>query len=384
MDQQKYYKEYRLSQKGIDLWKKINQLNVYARNLCSIYDKSYCCDESCCPLNFKHLPFQCTCNVDEIIASYAKGNYDFYEVEVIEEFVAYKGAYEISSLLEHTNDAPYKSESLAILKYCHEKYYYNYYVTEYLKGLSPPKGETDVLQEPMEEKVAETENYLDEKEEESNEQREEEHSCLPSNESNPLTFTLYDCPPCLSKEPYYYINECYEIMDSFRTFLSDKLAMTTLTQEERETESKVLNVFPTIVYDNALDDGPMLLDDINYTTIESGEIYPTILKLDKNYVLVDHERHALCDSYIIEFFHEATENYYERGKYGCRSLHVTKTPLFKLKVLKLILFCLPMLVTMFFMNLFVYKIPMHRKYVRLKFVSYFLLDALFFFIFYFS
>ena len=57
--QQKYYKEYRLSQKGIDLWKKINQLNVYARNLCSIYDKSYCCDESCCFMMFQHLHFQC-------------------------------------------------------------------------------------------------------------------------------------------------------------------------------------------------------------------------------------------------------------------------------------------------------------------------------------
>ena len=110
-DQQKYYKEYRLSQKGINLWKKINQLNVYARNLCSIYDKSYCCDESCCPMNFKHLPYQCARNKDEIIATYATGNYDFYNAKIIEEFIAYKGAYEIFSLIEHTNDAPYKSES---------------------------------------------------------------------------------------------------------------------------------------------------------------------------------------------------------------------------------------------------------------------------------
>ena len=39
---------------------------------------------------------------------------------------------------------------------------------------------------------------------------------------------------------------------------------------------------------------------------------PTILELDMNYVLVDHEKHALCDSYIVEFVHDATENYYER------------------------------------------------------------------------
>lgn len=162
-------------------------------------------------------------------------------------------------------------------------------------------------------------------------------------------------------------------MDSFKIFLFDKLAMATLTQEERKTESKLLNVFPTIVYDNALDDGPMLLDDINYTTIKSEfrEVYPTILEIDKNYVLVDHEKYDLCDGYIVEFIHDATENYYERGKYGCRSFHVTKTPLFKLKVWKILLFYLPMHFIMFFMDLFVYKILMHRKYVRLKCILYF-------------
>ena len=39
-------------------------------------------------------------------------------VEPIEEFIAWKSAYEISSLLENDDDAPYKSESFAILNYC--------------------------------------------------------------------------------------------------------------------------------------------------------------------------------------------------------------------------------------------------------------------------
>ena len=97
---------------------------------------------------------------------------------------------------------------------------------------------------------------------------------------------------------------------------------------------------------------------------------PTILELDMNYVLLDHEKHALSDSHIVEFVHDATENYYEKGQYGCRNFRVTKTPLFLLKVLKFLLFYLPMLVTLYF--------PMHRKWVRLKCVSYLLLDALFF------
>ena len=192
------------------------------------------------------------------MASYNRVTYDLDNFEQIEEIIAFKGAIEFASVVEKIDDASSKFENDAILKYCNENYYYNYYLTEYLKIFFPPKGENDALQEPMEEETAETENYLDEKEEESNEQREEEHSCLPSNESNSLTLTLYDCPPCLPKEPDYYIDDCYEIMDSFKVFLSDKLAMITLTQEQRETESKVLHVFPTVVYDNALDDGPRI------------------------------------------------------------------------------------------------------------------------------
>ena len=99
-DQQKYYKEYRLSQKGIDLWKLIHKLDKYAKELCSIYDISYCCDESCCCVLFKHLPFQCGCNDNGTISSYVKGDYDFYDVEQIEEFVTFKGAYEILLFLK--------------------------------------------------------------------------------------------------------------------------------------------------------------------------------------------------------------------------------------------------------------------------------------------
>src|SRR3954467_13471751 len=117
-DQQKWYKEHRLPQKGIHLWKQIHQLYEYASNLCSIYNISFCRDESCCFMRHKHRAVQCEYNDDETLASYAKRNYDFYDAEEIEEFVAYKGAYEITSLLKNIHDAPYKSESLAILNYC--------------------------------------------------------------------------------------------------------------------------------------------------------------------------------------------------------------------------------------------------------------------------
>src|SRR4051812_39560725 len=146
-DHQGYYKEHRLSQKGIHLWRLIHQLYDYARNLCSIYNISLCRDESCCFMRHKHLDFQCEYNDDETLASYAKGNYDFYDAEQIEEFVVFKGAYEITTFLENINDAPYKSESLDIINYCFENFYCNAYIIDHLKSFSPQEEETNALQD---------------------------------------------------------------------------------------------------------------------------------------------------------------------------------------------------------------------------------------------
>ena len=77
--------------------------------------------------------------------------------------------------------------------------------------------------------------------------------------------------------------------------------------------------------------------------------------------------------------HDATENYYEGGIHACRSCNNIKFPLYVLKVLKLYLFCLPMLVDYCSHKLFAHKIPMHRKWVRLKCAFHMLYDALFMF-----
>ena len=98
-----------------------------------------------------------------------------------------------------------------------------------------------------------------------------------------------------------------------------------------------------------------------------------------NSMLVDHERNSLGAGYIVEFIHDATENYYEGGMYACRNGNNIKFPLYVLKVLKLCLFCLPMLVDYCSHKLFAHKIPMHRKWVRLKCASHILHYALFIF-----
>ena len=94
------------------------------------------------------------------------------------------------------------------------------------------------------------------------------------------------------------------------------------------------------------------------------------------FIHVAHDKNVLCDSYIVNFIHDATESSNDRGKHGLMYLNNIKFPLFMLKILKLHLFFFPMLVALCFHDLFLYKIPMHRKWVRLKCVLNFLLDAL--------
>ena len=83
--------------------------------------------------------------------------------------------------------------------------------------------------------------------------------------------------------------------------------------------------------------------------------------------------------YIVEFIHDATENYYEGGIYACRCCNNIKFPLYVLKVSKVYLFCLPMLVDCCSLKLCAHKIRRHRKWVRFKFASHILHDALFMF-----
>jgi hypothetical protein len=110
------------------------------------------------------------------------------------------------------------------------------------------------------------------------------------------------------------------------------------------------------------------------------EFAPTTINKN-NYVYVGsinmaHDKNILCDSYIVNFIHDATESYYERGKHGFMHLNNIKFPLFMLKFLKLHLFYFLMLVALCFHDLFLYKTLFHRKWFRFKFVSYLLLDAL--------
>ena len=94
LDEHTHYTRHLLSHKGKHLWDQIQVSHCYDESLCHIYDFT------CSKIDRKHLPFQCEINENEIISSCAKGVYDYFDVEKIEEFVAFKGAYEIASLIE--------------------------------------------------------------------------------------------------------------------------------------------------------------------------------------------------------------------------------------------------------------------------------------------
>jgi hypothetical protein len=111
----------------------------------------------------------------------------------------------------------------------------------------------------------------------------------------------------------------------------------------------------------------------HHTTINKND-YVYVASIN-SFMHVAHDKNVLCDSYIVNFIHDANESYYESGKHGFMHLNNIKFPLFMLKVLKLHLFCFSMLVALCFHDLFFYKIIFHRKWVRLKSVSYLLFDA---------
>jgi hypothetical protein len=121
-------------------------------------------------------------------------------------------------------------------------------------------------------------------------------------------------------------------------------------------------------------------DENNYS-VESAPTTIVHVGSINSFMHVAHDKDALCDNYVSSI-HNATESYYERGKHGLMDLNNIKFPLFMLQILKWYLFYLSMFATMCLVDLFSYKIPMHRKWFRFKCVSYLLFNALYCFKFF--
>ena len=170
---------------------------------------------------------------------------------------------------------------------------------------------------------------------------------------------IFFCPPSFDEQIYYdesmppiyddYCDDTYAIKNN------DKHETCHLDLNFQSHDSYFVEFAPTIIHEK------------NFSYVESNKFS----------MLVDHEKNALGAGYIVEFIHDANENYYERGTYAYRNCNNVKFLLYVLKILKLCLFYLPMQVDSCSQKLFAHKIPMHRKWVRLKCASHILHDALF-------
>mgnify|MGYP005835501911 CR=1 FL=1 len=102
------------------------------------------------------------------------------------------------------------------------------------------------------------------------------------------------------------------------------------------------------------------------TAIIMNEKKTAHVESSKISMLMNHEKNALYD----------TENYCVRGTDAFTYLNNIKFPLHVLKHLKIYLFFLLMQVDSCSNKLFAHKIPMHRKWVRLKCAFHVIHDAL--------
>ena len=66
---------------------------------------------------------------------------------------------------------------------------------------------------------------------------------------------------------------------------------------------------------------PAISNEKNFSYVESRKFS----------TLEDHEKNDLCDGYIVEIIHYATENYYEGGIHACRSAIISSSLSMRLK-----------------------------------------------------
>src|SRR3954470_5916319 len=122
----------------------------------------------------------------------------------------------------------------------------------------------------------------------------------------------------LTKEDECYI-DCYDPIESFEISLFDEIDSCDHDSPKNDTCKDDVS---TVIYDNPCYfdksyENPLFLPTMD--VLNDDEVF---LESIYDYVLVDHEKHALCDGYIFEFVHDATENYYERWKFGYKYFHV--------------------------------------------------------------
>jgi hypothetical protein len=229
------------------------------------------CDEhdvTCCNRKFmNHCHFQCKYNPNPIISCYSEDKYVCPDIEQVEKYIAYVAAHEIDSLIDKyvaiSHEAHVmKGHSSIILQLCKNEFSDNVYVKERI--LAPLEG-TNILQE---EKVCKEGIEMDMFQPELGEELDLPTSS-PTYDSKTQTqnsFVIYD-NPCydnfLTKNPCTFCegNETqmviYENPSYYEINDASLLASSATSKISDDNENCGLDK----PYDNALDDGPMLIDN---------------------------------------------------------------------------------------------------------------------------
>ena len=199
--------------------------------------------------------------------------------------------------------------------------------------------------------------------------------------------TLGTNDPTILEGVEFYCNNYESGFGEVMTLFSDE--STILEEVAIDYDNKVP------IYDDYGDDMYVIKNNDNHETFHHDfnfqshdsyfvEFAPTTIhenkfayeESNKISMLMDHAKNVLCDTYIVEFIHDATENYNGRGTCASTYLNNIKFPLYMLNLLKFCMFCLPMIVDSCSYKLFVHKIQIHRKWIRLKCAFHVFHDAL--------
>ena len=131
----------------------LSYLNGLASKLFDLYDRTCCSRQT-----NKHFCFQCDNSVEPIIASFRQGGI-FYDIEQIEEFIAYVAALEIDSILHEKFETcqvahEIKGNISVILNLCLESFNDNAYIFDYNERNLAALESTNVLQEEYDENLS--------------------------------------------------------------------------------------------------------------------------------------------------------------------------------------------------------------------------------------
>ena len=111
----------------------------------------------------KHFEFQCSFHEECVIASYHTGDYAYFGMEQVKEFVTFKASFELQTFIHENKSCPiankFEREIDFILEYCIDKFSQNIYVVEYNEAL---QESSIALQEEHDENISLEEEVCEE------------------------------------------------------------------------------------------------------------------------------------------------------------------------------------------------------------------------------